>query len=349
MLLRGSLPALALALLLVPASALAQVSDADRATARTLAQQGQDALDAKDYATAADRFGRAGELVRAPTLTLGLARSQVGLGRWIAAQETYNRLLREGVPAGAPPAFARAVADAKRELDALEPRIPSVIVNVKGAASFDVLLDGQPLPRAVLGVNRLVDPGEHVLRATSQGLPPVEARIKVAEHKVETVTLTLGAAPPPPPVPVPLPVKPPAPVKPPPPPPPLVVRPPLAVLPPVAPAPAPRGSLQKTLGFVGIGVGGAGLVMGAVAGGIALGKHNDLAKVCPSGVCTDQQSALDSYHLAANISTAGFVVGGVLAATGVVLLVTSPRRGPARDAWIAPVLGAGYAGAVGRF
>src|SRR5262249_45342792 len=161
MLLRRSLPALALALLLVPAAASAQISDADKAGARALAQQGQDALDAKDYATAADRFARARELVPAPTLSLGLARAQVGLGRWIAAQEPYTRLLRESVPANAPPAFAKALADARKELDALEPRIPSIVINVKGAPTFEVLLDGQPVPRALVGVNRPVDPGDH--------------------------------------------------------------------------------------------------------------------------------------------------------------------------------------------
>jgi hypothetical protein len=108
---------LALALVLIPATASAQVSDADKATARALAQEGQDALDRKDFTTAADRFTRAGEVVHAPTLALGLARAQVGLGKWIAAEETYRRVVRDGVPAGAPPVFAKAVADARRELN----------------------------------------------------------------------------------------------------------------------------------------------------------------------------------------------------------------------------------------
>src|SRR6185312_5466429 len=118
----------ALGLLLAPASASAQLSDADKASARARAQQGQDALDKHDFTTAADRFARAGELVHAPTLALGLARAQVGLGKWIAATETYYRLLHEPVPAGAPPAYTKALADARKELAALEPRIPSVTI-----------------------------------------------------------------------------------------------------------------------------------------------------------------------------------------------------------------------------
>jgi hypothetical protein len=125
----------ALALTLAPGRASAQLSDADKASARALAQQGQDALEKKDFTTAADRFARAGELVHAPTLTLGLARAQVGLGKWIAATETYYRLLHEPVPAAASPVYTKALADARKELAALEPRIPSVTIVVKGAPS----------------------------------------------------------------------------------------------------------------------------------------------------------------------------------------------------------------------
>src|SRR5277367_5346205 len=77
--------------------ALAQ-SDADRATARSLGQDGQSALENKDYATAEDRFRRADKMVHAPTLMLGLARSLSGEGKYVEAQEAYNRIVREGLP-----------------------------------------------------------------------------------------------------------------------------------------------------------------------------------------------------------------------------------------------------------
>jgi hypothetical protein len=72
--------AVGVASLAAPAHA-AEPSSADRATARTLAQQGYEALRDKQYAVAADRFSRANGLVRAPTLLRDLARAQVGLGR----------------------------------------------------------------------------------------------------------------------------------------------------------------------------------------------------------------------------------------------------------------------------
>jgi hypothetical protein len=96
--------------LLAPAAMAQQASDADKAAARALAQQGQDALDRRDFTTAADRFERARQLFPAPTLALGLARAQIGVGRWVAAQETLNRILREGAPAGSPPAWPTSTA-----------------------------------------------------------------------------------------------------------------------------------------------------------------------------------------------------------------------------------------------
>jgi hypothetical protein len=324
MLARRTAPAL-LSLLLFAVPAAAQVADADRATARALAQQGQDALDGKDYATAAERFGRADAIVHAPTLMLGQARAEVGLGRWIAAMEHYARVVREGVPAGAPPAFGKALAEAQRELLALEPRVPAVVLQLKGAAGARVTVDGAPVPAAAMGVNRPVDPGKHVIRAEADGYAPVEVTVTLAEAKVETVALQIDvprlAAPSPPP-----------------------------------PAPhadaEPRsgGSPMRTAGFAILGVGGAGLLVGAVTGGLALSKHGQLAKLCPDGHCIDQQSAIDSYKLTGALSTAGFIGGGALALTGVVLLVAAPRGEAApKQAWIAPIIGPGFAGAQGRF
>jgi hypothetical protein len=94
--------------------AWAQPSASDRATARALAEEGGEALDRKNYEIAADRFARADALVHAPTLSLELARAQVGLRRFVEAQESYLRIIREGVPPGSPPSFTKAFQDAQK-------------------------------------------------------------------------------------------------------------------------------------------------------------------------------------------------------------------------------------------
>jgi hypothetical protein len=306
---------------LLVAPAAAQVSNADHVAARALAQQGQEALDAKDWASAAERFHRADALVHAPTLMLGLARAEVGGGRWIAALEHYNRIVRETIAPGSPAVFAKAQQDARKELAALEPRVPAVIIQVTGpgAAGARVTLDGAPIPAAALGINWPADPGTHTLRGETDRYAPVDVTVTLAERKVETATLRIEKLEAPSPVAGP------------------------------TPSPSPRGSPLQAIGFAGIGVGGAALIMGVVTGCLALSKAQNLSRICPGGHCDDQQTAIDSYYLAGNLSTAGFVAGGLLAATGVVLVIVAPK-GPARaDAWMAPVITPGYAGLHGGF
>lgn len=331
MTLRLRAAALSLALCLAPAAARADISDADRATARALAFEGQDALDRRDYAVAYDRFSRADAILHAPTLLIGAARALVGLGRWVEAQEAYGRIVREGVPAGAPEQFSLAIEEARRELQALTPRIPSVTVVVKGPSSATVTIDNAPIPAAAIGARRPADPGEHVIRASAPGHTSGEAKVTLAEGANETVTLELQPA----------------------------------AAPDGAggsPGGAPDqvsaggGSSRKTLAFVALGVGGAGLILGGVTGALALGKHGELEDACTLGNGTGcppaQQDNLDSYHTMGTLSTIGFIAGGVGVTAGVVLLVTAPSSAPAqaqRGAWIAPRVGLGYVGAEGRF
>jgi hypothetical protein len=339
--LRSFIAAAILAASLAPSVARADTSDVDRATARTLTLEGYEALDRKDYATAADRFARADTLFHAPTVSLGLAHAQVGLGKLVEALVTYSRIVHEVLPPNAPPAFTKAVDDARAEMAALMPRIPNVVITVRGADGAKVTIDGIDVPAAALGVKRAADPGAHVIRATAPGAIAAEARINLLEGKIENVELVLKPEPNAPPAAPPQPAVPPA------------ITAPIA---PTAPAPAAveGSSTQRTLGFVSIGAGAASLLVGAVTGGLALSKHSALLEKCPDGKCyasqqTALQSDVDAFHAMGTASTVTFAAGGVLAATGVVLVVTAPRAKPAREAIVKPLFGLGFIGAAGRF
>ena len=114
-------------------------------------------------------------------------------------------------------------------------------------------------------------------------------------------------------------------------------------------------STRKILGITGLALGGAGLAVGAVTGGLTIAKHGSILNDCPGGTCpagsqSRFQGEIDSYHLLSNLSTAGFVAGGVLAAAGVVLIVTAPKDTPAHpSSAITPVVGPGWAGVQGAF
>jgi hypothetical protein len=322
----------------ISSPALAQ-TDSDKATARELAKDGADALEKKDFARAADRFTRADKLFHAPTLVLGLARAQVGLGKLVAAQENYHSILREELPPNAPEAFVQAQADARKELVALTPQVPWVILSVEGARDLSqakVKIGEDLVPPAALGVKRAIDPGEHTVHVELEGYVPVEKRFTVAPGVTEAVTITLAPATP-------------------------HHAPPKSTVGPVEPPPS-EGLFphQNAVGIALLGVGSAGILVGAVTGGLALQKHTDLeaAGCTPEGCPASQQEALASYHTMGTVSTVGFITGGVGVAAGLVLVLTAPKSPKKSDTKSAlaplapsvrPYIGAGEIGVIGRF
>jgi hypothetical protein len=324
-------------------------SDADRATARSLGVEGQMALESRDYKAAEDRFRRADSLVHAPTLMLGLARALAGLGKYVEAQEAYNRIIREGLPPAAPEPFKRALADAKREVDGVSNKIGGATISVHAAGGGEVpnakvLLDGAPVSNASLGVRRSIDPGSHHVQVSADGFKAAELRFDVAEGASVDAPVTLeaeiGAAQPPGTVaPTPMPG---------------------ASAAGEQPGAAQGGSKTRAiLPWVAFGVGAAGLATGAITGAIAMGKHSDISKQCPEPQnCTypNARGDINSYHAVATVSTVGFIVGGVGVAAGVVLLLTQPKTEssapaapPAATLRVIPTVGLGSIGAIGQF
>jgi hypothetical protein len=314
-------------------------SSADRATARTLAQEGYIALRDKDYATAADRFSRAVALVHAPTLLRDLARAQVGLGKLVDAHENYSTIIREGVAADAPAPWQRALADAKAEIEAIPPRLPWITITVAGPTEPVVTIDGTPIPTASLGVKRPADPGKHEIRATAEGFYTAKKTVVLREGESVNIAFELEDAPPD-----------------------------------AKPKPeedervvvtteVPDPPWRKPAIIGAFALGGAGLALGGVTGALAISKRNTLSKECVSGVCGKKQADdLNSYHTFGRISTVGFIVGGVGAAAGVVLLLVKPQsfesepapsgsaalKSSAGVSW-SPFVGLGGAGVEGTF
>ena len=341
--------AVSAAVLAMPAAAFAQeASSQDIAQARQLGGQAQAAFDAGNYAESEKLWTAAAKLYsQAPTLTLGLARTQAKLGHVVGAQESYNKIIREwGNNPSPPPAFKDALEAAKAEVGAVSAKVASVVVTVEGMAPGGdpkVTIDGQPVPAAALGLKRPVDPGQHVVKSAADGYKAAETNFSVAEGGSADAKLKLeqvaGAA---------------------------------AAVPPGGEPGGDTGpqtgkGSNKTLAIVAFGVGGAGLVFGGITGILAIGKHGDLNDKCPGGTCpASAQSDVDSYKTMGTLSTVGFIVAGVGAAAGVILLVTSPKESasnggsryatvPAKKApkregvsW-SPYFGGTSAGVAGRF
>lgn len=316
-------------------SSTAEPSSADRATARTLAQEGYQALSGKDYATAADRFERALALVHAPTLLRDLARSQLGLGKLVDAHESYSQIIREGVAPEAPPPWHKALADAKAEIAGIPPRLPWLTVTVTGPGTPKVTIDGKPIPVASLGVKRPIDPGRHEVRALGNGYYTARKTVTMKEGESLNIAFELEEAPP--------------------------------DAPPTRLEDETKGQVVVTFAdpawrkpamITSFAIGGAGLVLGSVTGIMALSKHSQLSTECARGTCgPNERATLDTYHTLGLLSTVGFVVAGVGAAAGTVLLFVTPqpideddepKKDSASVSW-SPFIGIGSAGVEGTF
>jgi hypothetical protein len=207
---------------------------------------------------------------------------------------------------------------ARAQQAALELEVPALTLSLSPSAPRGTVVtrDGVVVAEAGLGVAVSIDPGEHVVSVQAPGAPAIMRRVVLGPGDRKQILLD-DKPPPAPPVvaPVPRPAPGPRPV-------------------PMVPPPQPDVGGQSRLrvaAFVTGGVGVAGVVAGAVLGGLALQKKNETA----SG-CNVKGNPMDCHHEAATIrfgaldlangSTAAFAVGGAALATGTVLLILAPRR-----------------------
>jgi hypothetical protein len=104
---------------------------------------------------------------------------------------------------------------------------------------------------------------------------------------------------------------------------------------------ASNSNTMRTLGWVGIGLGAAGVVFGTTTGIITGVKYGSLKEDCGGTRCVGTAKygdRVDSYSALRTMSTIGFIVGGVGAAAGITLLITSPKRdsAPVVGLYVAP-------------
>jgi hypothetical protein len=327
----------------VAGPARAQDSQAENiAAARSLGIEGVQLAEAGKCDQAIEKLNRAESLYHAPTILDRLGECQVNVGQIVVGSENLNRVVREQLAANAPKAFRDAQARAQKALDAALPRIAHLTVLVEPKeAKITVTVGGTPVPPALIGAERPTDPGMHEVVASAPGYITQKTSVTLAEAGRQTVTLSLpldpnapkeGAA-----------TTPIAPVTP----------------PPVAPPPAPAASSSgsKTLAYVLIGTGVAGVAVGSITGAMALQKKGELS--CPQNHCSGRQAdTLDSAKSLALVSSLSFGVGILSGAIGTVILLTSgsshekaANAAPKQSGGfgVTPYLGVASAGVTGVF
>ncbi|MFO0762775.1 MAG: hypothetical protein U0359_40435 [Byssovorax sp.] len=217
-----------------------------KSAARKLGTEGQKLFDAGDYAAALEKFNLADSLVPAPTLGLRAARCLVKLGRVVEASERYLDVTRMQLDRFAAPVMRKAQADALAEREKLLPTIPSLTVVLDGptGAGVTVLVDDKTMPPALIGQKRPADPGAHRVEA-KRADTSIFREVVLQPSEAGQVTLKLPPLPPPPP----------------------------------KPGLADRFPF-RTVGWIGVGLGAAGVAFGGVSGALALTNEQSLLKQC---------------------------------------------------------------------
>jgi hypothetical protein len=323
-------------LLLIAAASLAPspVLAQDAAGAEALFQQAHQLFEQKRYAEACPKFAESYRLDKVSGALLALASCHEVEGKlasaWSEFVEVGTLARREGKNDRADAAVQRA--------SQLEPKLAKLTVALaQGADTVQGLVvkrDGVVIGASAFGTALPVDRGEHVIEATAPGRAPFAKRLTMPDGARELVPIPLlaeagatEAAPPGQPAP------------------------PAETIPdakPVSPFPLRTlGIVTGVVGVVAVGVGG-------YFGVEAISKNNDSNQTgCNGDVCTGagKQARLDAVS-AGNTATALVVVGGVLAAGGLVMfLVGGPSSESKPAVAAAPVVGMGSAGVAltGRF
>jgi tetratricopeptide (TPR) repeat protein len=303
-------------------------TSAQKETARGQMQLGDQSFAAGDFARALDAYRSADEIMRVPTTAWAVGRTYARLGKLVEAVDALQRAKLHPKTPGEPAVFAKARARAA-ELDAdLAPRIPTVVISVRGATpttAITIYVDGGAVERVAARLPQRVNPGAHVIEARADGYDAAMESIEVSEAERAAVELVLkkqsekkgpGQS---------------------------------------SSEEAPKSSdTVMIVAWTGFGVAGAGLVAGVVTGALSFTRAKDLEDRCPDGLCSeDLRSEQEDIITLANASNASFAIGGVGLAVGVGALVFAATSDDGSDAAsevrVEPVIGIGSLGLRGSF
>ncbi len=298
---------LALALLLgVPAAAQPAGSGSAQEAVR-LGKQAKEKYDQGDWAAALTLFEAAEASAHSPVLLLYAARCHRNLGKLVRARDTFQRVVDEALPATAPEPQRAAQRDARADLDALLPRLATLVVDrTKAPGAWLLEIDGAPAKLDASGAVTL-DPGAHTVVARDGSEEKFKAEISLAEGGKASVVVDGG-----PPAPA---VVAPAP-------------PPKTALPVDEPPPADGAAYAPGAVLLAVGAGGLAAAIGTRV--VAFQKVEDVKARCSGSRClASDLEEIESAETLQTVSTVCFAAGGALALTGVILLVVLPQQAQA--------------------
>jgi hypothetical protein len=246
---------------------------------------------------------------------LGVGKTLVQLGRLVEARDKLLAVSRLPASPDESPILTRARTDAASLQRQIAPRIAQLSVALRDlpeGVEVAVTIDGERVPAGMVELPRALDPGEHQVVASGDGVHTVRRTVNLGQGEKHALTLTFERA-----------------------------------------AKSSGGDDEPTISplvYAGFAVAGAGIVVGAITGGISLSIYSSVKEDCDdAGRCpTSRQEDGDRSLALAHVSTASFALAGAGAIVGAVgLFLTFGGDDTAADtAW---QLGPGYLGVSTKF
>jgi len=309
--------------------------------ARALFLEGTEDARRGDWSQALPAFERSEALRPHAVTAYNIGFCERALGRTTRARKMLGRAMAENAAHGGVELPEDLATAARTYLSELEKRIARAVVSVSPDGAT-IGVDGRPLEPATAGGLRPVlwagtrdpgpaepvaastfelelDPGSHVFVVSRPGYAD-EVVARTFEAGAE-VNLTVKLSPP-------------------------------APAPAALPTPRPAGAESPSRAplYVALAIGGAGLATGAIAGGVALAQKSKVSSDCPSFTCSGPGATeLSQTGTAADVSTTGFLVGGVGVAVAAVIWWLSPGGSRGGAAYVTPWVAPGGGGVAGSF
>jgi hypothetical protein len=185
---RDLLGAILFGIVCVAPAAHAQ-SNADRALAEALFQEGKRLMDTGKYADACDKLAESQRLDPATGTLLNLAACREAEGKlataWLLFSEAASSARRDG--------REDRVEFAEGRIRDIEPKLSRISVEIPAESAIpelEVRLDGTALRRAAWGIPTAVDTGDHEIAASAPGHQPWSVRISITGYgELRTVSV----------------------------------------------------------------------------------------------------------------------------------------------------------------
>jgi hypothetical protein len=319
------------AALLASAAAYADTTADQRAAAQALFDDARKLIADKKWVEACPKLEESQRLDPGLGTLLNLAECQSQIGKTASAWANFLEAAYQAKASNQ----AKREATARAHAAALEAKLSRITILAVGAASagLEIRRDGVVVAASLVGTAVPVDPGEHTVSASAPGKRPWSTKVVVrAEGHMVSVSVPqledVGPGAPPGPEPTPVTPKPNT----------VPGAPAQGPAAPGEPPPHPAdaddaGRGQRIGGIAMVVLGAGGLVIGAAFTGLASKKLSDSnAQGCDkaTNVCSNPTAfgLRNDARTFGNVATGGWVAGGLVAAGGVALLVTSVLMKP---------------------